>query len=165
MSTPYAGGILVKTVIFLRPWNCKPAWWTPFNCFPVTVIIHPKPLPHSACVQETERALILVTYLSVQCFEYHLPSSFSTSPSLLSTLSPFAFLLLVSSDRGSGSSWWPLTPSGHLGRYAGRWGLCRRATRTLRKHGWVLIRWRWKTEEEEVVVCYCDFRWFLFHIQ
>lgn len=92
------------------------------------------------CQRQKERAnsrhllVIVVFWISP-------PSFISTSPSLLSTLfllSPSCCLFPVTGEVAAPCDPWP--PAGHLGRYVGRWGLCWRAARTLRKP--VLIRWR-----------------------
>lgn len=102
------------------------------------------------CVGDRKRALIPGTSLSLLCFEYHLPPfSLPLPPSSpLFLLSPSCCLFPVTGEVAGPGDPWPL--DGHLGRYVGRWGLCWRAARTLRKP--VLIRWRRKTEEEEVIV-------------
>ncbi len=145
VTTPYTGRISVKTIIFPKPFIFKRPCWAFLAIFLSLLLSTLKPLPCRecmrlyVCVGDRKSALIPGTSLSLLCFEYHL----LLPPSLLSTLSPCAFLLLVSCDRGSGSSWWPLTPPGHLRRYVGRWGLCWRAAGTLRKP--FLFRSRRKT--------------------
>ena len=102
------------------------------------------------CLGDRKSALIPGTSLSLLCFEYHLSLPPLLSSPLLS--SPLCCLFPVTGEVAAPGDPWP--PAGHLGRYAGRWGLCWRAARTRRKP--VLIRWR---EENRGGRTYCLSWW------
>ena len=159
VTTPYTGRISLKTVISSKTLNFfNLRGERLFSHFPITVIIHLK--PRRVCVRTTcmcvfrrqkERANSRHLLVIVVFWISPLPPS---SPLLSSPLlsSPLCCLFPVTGEVAAPGDPWP--PAGHLGRYAGRWGLCWRAARTRRKP--VLIRWR---EENRGGRTYCLSWW------